>query len=632
MYRDERETMLKQSLFALALLGGAVNAAADAPPEELVVTGSYAPESAITASLSVLDDADIAAANKRSLAGLLQTLPGLLVEEQGGPGGLTAISVRGGEPNFTLVLLDGVAVNDPTNSRGGGFDFANLNPALVERIEVVRGAQSAVYGSDAVAGVINIITRRPQVGHRQSVTLEAGEDDYRDIRLDARGREGNLDYTVALASRDAGEPLPGSSRDSDSANLRLEWRPGFRHAFNLGLRYLEGDRTSYPEQSGGPLLAQSDELDRADYRDTVYSARWRMAVNERWRSDLLASHFEHNEDYFSPGIPPFFEVPPNGAETDFERSEVRWVNSLDAAPGLRVDLGADYRREQGDSDSYVEFGGQPTPTDFELDRDISALFSNATFQPRDALLLNASVRRDNPDDFPGETTWRLGGSLGAGAGITLDANWGEAYKLPSFFALGHALVGNPDLQPERNRGWDASVRWQGAGQLQLAATYFANDFSDLIDFDEASFRNVNRRSVETSGVELTLDWALSDTLSLRANGTYTDIDLKGEDSVLTGRPEWVAGLLARWRPAAAWESVLDYRFTGEQWSTSRHTGEAVSEQLDTYHRVDWVLSWAPSPRWQTRLSIDNLLDETYQTAVGFEAPGRALRLGLTFVH
>ena len=140
------------SILIMSVLAGASEAASGPAIEDVLVTGTLAPQLALTSSVSVLDTEQILALNKTTVADLLKTLPGLLVEKQGGPGGLTAVSIRGGESNFTLVLIDGVAVNDPTNFRGGGFDFANLNPNMVDRIEVVRGAQSAIYGSDALVG------------------------------------------------------------------------------------------------------------------------------------------------------------------------------------------------------------------------------------------------------------------------------------------------------------------------------------------------------------------------------------------------------------------------------------------------------------------------------------------------
>ncbi len=617
----------------LALLSALAPPALAAPVlESVLVTGSYSPRPALTASVSVLEADTIRALNKRTLAGVLKTVPGLLVEEQGGPGGLTAVSIRGGESNFTLVLLDGVPVNDSTNTRGGSFDFANLNAALIERIEVVRGAQSAVYGSDALAGVINIITRRDAPGHRQGVYAEVGEDEYYSAGLHARGRLENLDYSLEAGRRDDGEPVPGSERRSDSAAVSLGWRLNATNSVRASVRYLDGRRSSYPEQGGGPLFAITDDLDTADYENTIYSVEWAAMLDSRWHSSLDLHRFNQRETADSPGIPPFGEIPPNGSDTDFTRDELRWVNSLQLSPAYRLDVGADYRGEEGESQGYVIFGGARSAANFELERDTVGVFGQFSATPLASLLLQGSLRRDEPDGFDAQNSWQLGAELGVGAGVTVSANWGEAFKLPSFFALGSPLVGNPDLAPETSHGGDLGLRWQPSDRLQFRATGFFNDFRDLVDFDEATFRNVNRRSIESSGLELEASWRALPELSLSASATYTDIDVKGENTVLTGRPEWLAGLLLDWQPLADWQSALDYRYTGEQWAISRHTGGQELSLLDDYHRLDWVLSWQARERWQLQLSVDNLLDERYATAVGFLAPARTLRLGLRFEH
>ena len=142
--------------------------------ENVLVTGTYVPQpmADLSSSVTVLDREFLQVTNKRTVADALRTVPGLLIEELGGPGGLTAVSIRGGEANFTLVLVDGVELNDPTNTRGGSYDFSKLDMASIERIEIVRGAQSAIYGSDALAGVINIITLRSTETHQQRVRAE----------------------------------------------------------------------------------------------------------------------------------------------------------------------------------------------------------------------------------------------------------------------------------------------------------------------------------------------------------------------------------------------------------------------------------------------------------------------------
>lgn len=612
------------------LLSGAVEAAPGGEVEDVLVTGTLAPQLSLTSSVSVLDSAQIEALNKATIADLLKTLPGLLVEEQGGPGGLTAVSIRGGESNFTLVLIDGVAVNDPTNTRGGSFDFANLNPNLVDRIEVVRGAQSAIYGSDALAGVINIITRRAQEGHHQQVYVEGGQDDYSDVGVSALGRLGDFSYAVEVATRDDGEPTPGSTRDSDSANLRLGWQPSSKQELGISYRYLDGKRSSYPEQGGGPRYALFEALDNSDYTQEILAIDWGLQLTSQWRSTVTADRFKQEENYRSPGIPPYSEVPPNAADTDFTREQLRWINTLQLAPGYEANIGAQYRHEDGKSQGYLEFFGDQLPSDFELDRDTRGVFADTSAKPLADLLLHASLRYDDPDDFGSQTSAQAGARYVVGGTVTLAANWGEAYKLPSFFALGHPLVGNPDLQPEQGESWDLGAAWAVSDTLLLGATWFDNNFRDLVDFDNETFRNVNRKNVQTSGVELQADWQPLAALSLRSQATYTDIDVKNENTVLTGRPKWTASLVAQWQMLENWDTALDYLYSGQQWAASRHTGEQVTEKLGDYHRVDWVLRWQLAQVWQVQLSVDNVLDQHYETAVGFNAPDRQFRIGVIF--
>ena len=168
--------------------------------------------------------------------------------------------------------------------------------------------------------------------------------------------------------------------------------------------------------------------------------------------------------------------------------------------------------------------------------------------------------------------------------------------------------------------------------LRLAATVFHNDFRDLVDFDDETFRNVNRSNVQTRGVELQVDWQPVTAFSLRSQATYTDIDVKNEDTVLTGRPEWTASAVAQWHITEQLNVALDYVYTGQQWAASRHTGAEVTEELNDFGRLDWVLRWQPVAAWQVQLSADNLLNEHYETAVGFNAPQREFRVGVVFSH
>ena len=196
-----------------------------AATEELIVTGSYNPvtNEQLSSSVSVINKEQLLQLSSNNVVDALRQIPSLWVEEQGGPGGITSIALRGAEANHTIVLLDGAQLYDPTNTRGGAFDLNSLNIESIERIEIIRGAQSAVYGSDALAGVIHIITQTPG---KKSTTLTAsiGSDDYANMGISTSGKLSNLGYAFSLQTKDAGEPVPGSTTKNTEFDSRLNWR------------------------------------------------------------------------------------------------------------------------------------------------------------------------------------------------------------------------------------------------------------------------------------------------------------------------------------------------------------------------------------------------------------------------
>lgn len=622
---------MMKKLVVLLLLFPRLLPAAEIAPEQVLVSGSYSAVSTdkITSYVSVLEYPQIQALDKRNVTDVLKTVPGVLVEEQGGPGGVTAVSIRGGESNFTLVLIDGVQVNDPTNSRGGSFDFSKLDINSVERIEIVRGPQSAVYGSDALAGVINIITRSPTEEHQQSLSAQWGEEDYETYHLAATGKIDTLGYSLQLAHRDEGEPIEGSSNKSDSFNIGLSWQPNQQHGFNLRYNYLDGESSSYPEQSGGPQYAAIDGLDDNEYNDRSAAFDWDYQLNEWWSSRVAVSWIQLKQDYDTPGIAPFDQVPPFYADSEFKRTHWQWVNTVGSVGQYWLNVGADLRQEDGDSEGML---AGALATDFDLDRDTTGVFLDLNGQVFDRLLLQASLRHDDPEDSRSETTPKLGARYQATDTLVLRGNWGEGFKLPSFFALGHGLVGNPDLKPETATSWDVGFDWQALDSLDMGLSYFDNDYRDLIDFDPDTFTNVNRSKVETSGIEFQLSWQLLDSLNLSSHATYTDIDVKNDESKLTGRPEWKAGLVGNWQITEQWQAVIDYQWTDERYATSLYTGNSVTETLDDYHRVDFSLQWQVLEPLRIQLAIDNMLDEDYETSVGFPDAGRLFRAGFTLTH
>ena len=212
-------------------------------------------------------------------------------------------------------------------------------------------------------------------------------------------------------------------------------------------------------------------------------------------------------------------------------------------------------------------------------------------------------------------------------GTTFKANWGEGFKLPSFFALGNSIVGNPGLLPETNWSVDAGVTqsfWKD--RATLVATYFHNTFSNAIDFDEGPPPSlVNRSEIVADGVELSLKLYPTPKISWKGQITYVETDIKGTSEKLRNRPKWRGGFSLIWRPMPELTVNLNSLTVGEVFDSSVPTGDL---DLAPYTRVDLAVTWKVKPTWRFLFAIDNLLDEKYEEFVGFPAPGISPRIGL----
>lgn len=627
------------AVLAAVLLLPAGVAAADTPtdnPGELVVTGTRlsAEEAILPNSTTVIDQQQIEDRNPSDVVDLLRNEPGLHVN-QAGAGGVTQVFMRGSEPNFTVFLIDGIKVNDLNNTRGGSFDLAALNLADIERVEIVRGPQSSIYGSDGLAGAINFISRVGGDRPSANVEVEAGGDGFRRGTVQAGGPADSLfgdgaRYSLQATSRDDGEAVSGSTYKANTVSGRLRLTPGDAIVANVYARYAGTDSTSFPEQSGGPELAVLRTLDHAEADEYNLGADLDWTLDSRWSLQASASLYDRSDDYASPGISPGDQVPPNGASNDLDRYNAAMRATVRSGARLVTTFGADFQRESGDSDGYVDFApDMRVPNSFALARNIVGVFAETRYRPGNQWVLQASVRHDEPNATSGKTTGKLGAIYTLPNDSTrLRFNWGSGFKLPSFFALGSPLVGEPNLKPETSHGFDVGVSQSFLDDAAEASlTAFDHDYKDLIDFDPDTFKNVNRDTVTIHGVEFAGHWAVSGALRLRAEATWTDIDVRHSDRQLLQRPDWRGGAGLRWTPLAHWLFDLDWLYTGRTLDSSIPTGVVP---LAPWNRVDVNAQWKATPRLTVSLAVDNLLDGSYEEAVGFPAGGIRPRLSVGY--
>ena len=595
-----------------------------------MVTGTVIDQESVfqTIPRTTLTSEEISARQPATVADLLRGVAGVDVTQQGGAGGLTFVALRGGDPNFTVVMIDGVKVDDPTNSQGGGFDFTGLDPLLIERIDVYFGSYSAVYGSDSLGGAISVITKNPHSSLGGSADLEVGTDDARAGALQVTGPLGGAaNVSIAAVSREGEEAVEGASLSRQQVVVKLRSAQG-ESGPEWGASFFgtSGAAEYFPIASGGDRLAVVRAREHKDFQQ--YAARgtldWSPA--SAWQTRLAGGWSRYEAQIDSPAIAPgiLSGVPATSTDNDFERLNVV-VSSTIILPGLPLlGFGAEYVREDGSIDSVIDVGF-PLRASFEQQRDIRAVFGEAAFKVSERFGVIATVRHD-----AGERISSTNGRIAATANVTDTGTsasliYAEGFKLPSLFALGHPLTGNPDLEPETSRNYELELHQSlFAGRAGVAVTLYRNHFEDLVDFDADLFRHVNRDSVTAKGMDLSLTAAINDRLRITGNVGYLDADVSG-GTRLEGRPRWKAGVTLSWQPAEDWLVGVYGKINGAFYDTAVPTGTVL---LDGYTRIDASVRWDMTDTIDVSLLLTNAFDHAYEEAVGFSNAGRQIRLAV----
>ena len=486
---------------------------AEPPAFYETTTVTARPVSSATGSVTVVGPDEARSAEARTATELLQGVPGLQLLASGGRAGQTNAYLRGGDPNYTLVLLDGIPLNDSTDLQGGAVNLEELPAGLVERAEIVRGPFTSFYGTSSLSGVIQLFTPRGGPGPlKASLGAEAGN--------------ANLFRGLAGASGPAGERggvALGLSWDQERhrvAEDRFRQLDAWASA-SLGLgattdlrlvgRFADGEAEDYPDASGGPVYG-SGELRSTTRRDLALGAQLATGGPAGRRHQLSVGLSRRERDRTSPAVPPV--VPASSEQATFTRLRLAWQVPLRRTARTEVDAGASGEGEWGENASVLSlppFLGGDVPGDYRETRWSGGAFAGVRHETGlgsgpGSVLLEAVLRADVATTDSLQLNPHAGIVVRPGEGTTrLRASAGRASKLPSFFALAspRALGGNPDLRAESAWGGEAGVEHDFRGaRLSVGAAYFLQRYEDLVDFDFEQFLHVNRSRVRTQGVEL----------------------------------------------------------------------------------------------------------------------------------
>ncbi|MDX1382775.1 MAG: TonB-dependent receptor [Thermoanaerobaculia bacterium] len=593
-----------------AQLGEAEGEPADTYGETIVVsaTRSEVPKALVGSSVTVIDRAEIEARDEISISTLLRTVAGLEVVQAGGPGAATSVFLRGANSNATLILVDGVRVNGPT---GGGFDLADLTTDNVERIEVLRGSQSALYGSEAIGGVISIFTRRGVAGLDGDLVAEGGSDDYGRLRAGVRGSSSpRFDYSATVSH----QQNDGFSKASESAGNREkdDWKNTTASAA-LGGDFADDGRfdvtlRGFDAETGldgfaFPIGPVDDPDYRQQRRGVVGAAEVAKDLGSGWRQSFRVGVADDELE----GIDPTTDF--NNFLIDSRVIEVDLKSDLELAKTDVLTVGYTFQDQEGSSRGA-----------FDESTDLSSFYLQNRWQPGDDLSVTVGARSDDHSTFGSEVTYRGAVAWIFSADTRVHASVGTGFKAPSYFDLFLPGFGNPDLEAETSTTWDVGIgRTWRQGRTTVDLTWFDGDFDDLISFN-AAFMAVNVAEAAAHGVEATFGWMFDDRYRWDASYTWTDSEDRATGLPLARRPEHRFATSLLFEPTSRWRGAVTL-------VAVRDRIDADGSDMDDYERVDANASYRVLEGLRVGARVLNLLDQDYEEINGFTTPG--LQVALT---
>ena len=628
--------------FALALVppqfGSEDKKGQTAPPplqHEIVVTATRieTPARELASSVTVITRAELERSKRPTVLEALREVMGLAVVQNGGPGSSSSAFLRGANSEHLLVLLDGVEVNDPINP-SRSYDFAHLSVENVDRIEILRGPQSTLYGSDALGGVINILTRKGQGKPRLTFSSQGGSFKTLASAVELGGSSGRLNYAFGLSQFSsagisaASAALSGNTEKDGYRNLGLSGRLGIVLSDHLEADLIvrsTSARTSL-DNFGGP--GGDDPNSVQDYRSFFLRGQARgLFLENRWEQKLGFSYIDSRRDHDNPvdAAHPF----------DSERGTFKggllkldWQNNIFLHSSNTLTLGADLARERGESAyaSYSLWG--PYESDFpRRTADTAGIYVQDQWKIDERFFATVGARLDHHSRSGTALTYRLAPAYFLAATQTkFKATLGTGFKAPSLYQLYApetfwGPIGNERLKPEESLGWDVGIeQYFLNGTILAGMTYFRDDFRNLIDFDfSQGYINIGR--ARTRGLELSGEVRSIENLRLRIS--YTSLDARDLDSGadLLRRPRDKFTAQVDWTFLKKWSAGLSAVYTGRRADKDFSGLVERDVTLPGYWLVDAVLSYAVLSRMELFLRLDNILDARYETVFGYGTPG-----------
>ena len=601
----------------IALLAATPALAQDlAQDDDIVVTASgiAQPRDEVGQAITVIDADTIRTRQAVDVVELLATTPGVRFSRNGSTGGVTGVSLRGAETTQTLVLIDGVKVNDPSGI-GDGYDFGHLLTGNIRRIEVLRGSNSVVYGSQAIGGVVNVMTGAPSEGFEVNASADYGYSDTLNAKADVSGTRGavsgglgvayfNTDGISSVGRSFGGVEKDGYENIATNAKLKI----AFSDTLSLDLRgyYIHAD-LDYDSFFGAP--ADSSDVSKLD--QYVGYAGINLALLDGKLTNRAAVTWMRNDRdyYFVRGTDPDYGY--SGTNLRFEYEGVY-------APVDQAKLIFGYEHERPDYE-YFGFGDIASAK-----ANIDSVYALAVVKPLAGLAVTGGLRHDDHSQFGGATTFGANANYTPNAGATnIRLSYGEGFKAPSLYQLYDTYSGNSALRPERSKSYDIGFDQSLDGdKAVLSLTAFRRDTRNQINYDYATYTYGNLDRTRAKGVEATLTLKPVEALTVAASYSYVDArDRSGgatDGNRLPRRAANAVSVSADYLWSFGLSTGATLTMVGDSYDDTANT-----RRLDGYALAGLRASFPVGDHLEVYGRIDNLFDADYATAYGYGTYGRS---------
>ncbi len=583
-------------------------------------------------SVNVISAEQIAQQQSSSVVDLLKNVPGITISQQGGTGKLSSVFLRGANSNFVLVMIDNVEVNDPSSSNNG-YDFSSLQVSDIERIEIVKGPQSTLYGSEASAGIINILTKTGNGNPSYSAIGEGGTNNYFKGSISVKGESSGLNYLANFSrlQTDAISSIKGDDFETDGYNnnsgfLKLGYAISDDLEINFSYKYVKTETDLDQAEKDG-----DDPNFKSDLESHLLSTNiLKKFFNGKWEASLRGSYYKNQINTLDE-IDALRPSTSSISNYDGNRLSFNWQNNFKLVENNLFTLGIDYKKDEANSTYHSEGMWGPFDSNFpEENISTTGIYFQDLFTYNN-FSTTIGYRYDNNEKFGAVSTYRIAPMYFVKTtGTKIKGTYGTGFKAPSLFNLFAPFYGNNDLKPEKSKGWDLGFdQFLFNNKVSVGLTYFEMQFEDMLGFDE-NFKSVNINEAETSGFEAMLNVQNVSGLSLDASYTYNksfDIstpELSEEQLIRRPKNQFVINTNYEYNRLNLGFAI---RYSGEKLDNDFSTFPSARVALDAYTIIDLRASYDIMNYLTIFGRIENLLDKDYEEILFYGTLRRAGYLG-----